>query len=45
MRTDDPAMDGYYIVKWISNVCTCQEDIVIKGYNPLEYAYAGEMVC
>ena len=30
MRTDDPATDWYYIVKWISNVCIYQEDIVIK---------------
>ena len=45
MRTDDPVTDGYYIVERSSNVYTCQEDIVTKGYNPPEYAYTGEMVC
>ena len=45
MRTDDPATDVYYIVNWGSNVYTYQEDIVINGYNPPEYAYVGEMVC
>ena len=45
MRTDALATDGYYILNWSSIFYTCQEDIVMKGYNPLEYAYAGEMVC
>ena len=45
MRTDDPATDWYYIVKWISNVCIYQEDIVIKWFNLPEFAYVGGMVC
>ena len=45
MRTDDPDTNGYYIVEWDSNVYTAQNDIVMKGCNPLEYTYAGEMVC
>ena len=45
MRTDDPVIDGYYIVEWSSNVYTYQEGIVMKGYNPPEYAYTGEMAC
>ena len=44
MRTDDPATDGYYIAEWISNVYTAQYGIVMKGYNPPEYAYTGEIV-
>ena len=45
MRTDNPSTDGYYIVEWESNVYTVQDDIVMKGHNPPEYAYAGEMMC
>ena len=45
MRTDDPATDGYYIVEWSSNVYIARDDIVMKGCNPPEYSYAGEIVC
>ena len=45
MRTDHSAIDRYYIVEWILNVYTAQDDIGMKGHNPPEYAYAGEMVC
>ena len=45
MITDDLDTDGYYIVEWDSNVYTAHDDIVIKGYSPPEYVYAGEMVC
>ena len=44
MRTDDPDTDGYYIVEYDSNVYTAQDDIHMKGYNPPQYAYVGEMV-
>ena len=44
MRTDDPDIDGYYIVEWDYNFYSAQDDIVMKGYNSPEYAYAGEMV-
>ena len=42
-RTDDPATHRYYIIKQSSNVYTAQDDIVMIGYNPPEYVYAGEM--
>ena len=45
MRTDDFATERYYMLKWISNIYTAQDDIVMKGYNPPEYEYAGDMVC
>ena len=45
MRTDDPDTNRYYIVEWDFNVYTAQNDIVMKGCNPPEYTYAGEMVC
>ena len=44
-RTDDPAIDGYYIDEWISHVYIYQEDIVMKGCNPPKYVYTREMVC
>ena len=43
MRTDDLDTDWYYIVEWNYNVYTAQDDVVMKGYNPPEYAYAGDM--
>ena len=45
MRTDDPDIDGYYIVEWSFNVYTVEDDIFIKRYNSPQYAYTGEMVC
>ena len=45
MRTNDPDTDEYYTVEWYYNVHTAQDDILMKEYNLLEYAYAGEMVC
>ena len=44
MRTYDLDKDEYYIVEWDFNVNAAQDDIVMKGYNPPEYVYAGEMV-
>ena len=44
-RTDDPAIDGYCIVEWSSNIYTVQDNTVTKGCNLPEYAYAGEIVC
>jgi len=45
MKTDNPATNRCYIVEWSSNVYTVQDDIVIKGFNPPDYAYTGEIVC
>ena len=43
MKTDHPDTDESYTVKLDYNVYIAQYDIVMKGYNPLEYAYMGEM--
>ena len=45
MRIDNSDIDGYYIVEWDSNVYIAQDDIVMKGYNPTEYTYVGEIAC
>ena len=44
-RTDDESTDGYYVLQWISEPCTLQEDKVIKGYTPAIKSYAGEILC
>ena len=34
MKTDDEATQGYYLVKWITEPYTVQEDIIMKGSRP-----------
>ena len=45
MRTDDESTDGYYILQWISESHTLQEDKEMEGYTPQITAYVGEIVC
>ena len=45
MRTDDEATQGYYLVKWITEPYTIQEDILMKGVKPPQTAFAGEIIC
>ena len=45
MRTDDEATQGYYLVKWITEPYTIQEDILMKGVEPPQTAFAGEIIC
>ena len=45
MRTDDEATQGYYLVKWITKPYTVQEDIIMKGVEPQQTAFAGEIIC
>ena len=45
MRTDDEATQGYYLVKWITEPYKVQEDILTKGIEPQQTAFAGEIIC
>ena len=45
MRTDDEATQGYYLVKWITEPYTVQEDIIMKGVEPQQTPFAGEIIC
>jgi hypothetical protein len=43
--TDDPEVDGYYMVKWTTTPYTLQEDVILKEYTPHIKIDAGELVC
>ena len=45
MKTDDEATQGYYLVKWITEPYTVQEGILMKGVEPEQTAFAGEIIC
>ena len=45
MRTDDQATQEYYLVKWITEPYTVQEDIIMKAVEPQQTAFAGEIIC
>ena len=45
MIINDEATQGYYLVKWITEPCTVQEDTVMKGVEPQHSAFAGEKIC
>ena len=39
MKTDDEATQGYYLVKWITELYTIQEDTVMMGVEPQQSAF------
>jgi hypothetical protein len=43
--TDDPEVDGYYLVKWATTPYTLQEDVILKEYTPHIKIATGELVC
>ena len=43
-RTDDEAMEGYYLVKWITEPYIVQQDIIMKGVEPQQTAFAREII-
>ena len=43
--TDDPEVDGYYLVKWTTTPYTLQEDVILKEYTPHIKISTGELVC
>ena len=45
MKTDDETTQGYYLVKWITEPYTVQEDIIMKGVVSQQTAFAGEIIC
>ena len=45
MRTDDEATQRYYLVEWITELYTVQEDTIMKGVKPQHTAFAGEIIC
>ena len=45
MRTNDEATQEYYLVKWITELCTVQENTVMKGVESQQSAFAGEIIC
>ena len=44
MIINDEATQGYYLVKWITEPCTVQEDTVMKGVEPQQSPIAGEII-
>ena len=45
MRTNDEATQGYYLVKWITEPYIVQENTVMKGVDPQQSAFDGEIIC
>ena len=45
MRTDDEATQGYCLMKWITEPYTVQENIIMKGVDPQQTSFAGEIIC
>ena len=45
MRINDEATQGHYLVKWITEPYTVQEDTVMMRVEPQQSAYAGEIIC
>ena len=45
MRTDDEDIQGYYLVKWITEPYTIQEDILMMGVEPPQTAFDREIIC
>ena len=45
MRMDDEATQGYYLVKWITEPYTVQEDITMKRVEPQQTTFSGEIIC
>ena len=45
MRMDDETTQGYYLVKWIAEPYTVQDDIIMKGVVPKQTAFDGEIIC
>ena len=44
MRTNDEATQGYYLLKWITESYTIQEDTIMMGVEPQQSAFAGEII-
>ena len=45
MRTNDEATQEYYLVKWITEPYTVQEDTIMKGVESQQTAFAGKIIC
>ena len=45
MRINDEAAQGYYLVKWITEPHTVQDDTVMMGVKPQQYDFSGEIIC
>ena len=45
MRTDNEATQEYYLVKWITEPYIVQEDTIMKGVEPQQTTFAGEIIC
>ena len=45
MRTNDKATQGYYLVKWITEPYTVQEDTVMMRVEPQQSPFVGEKMC
>ena len=45
MRTNDEATQGYYLVKWITEPYTVQEDTVMMGMKSQQSPFVGEIIC
>ena len=44
MRTNDEALQGYYLIKWITEPYIVQDDPVMKGMEPQQTASDGEII-
>jgi hypothetical protein len=43
--TNDPDVEGYYMVKWAGTPYTLQEDVILAEYTPNIKILVGELVC
>ena len=44
-RTNDEATQGYYFVKWITELYIVKENTVVKGVEPQHNPFARKMIC
>ena len=44
MKTNDDATQGYYLVEWLSESYTVQDNTVIKGVDPQQTSFTGEII-
>ena len=45
MRTNDEATQGYYLVKWITEPYTVQDNTIMMGVEQQQSAFAGKIIC
>ena len=45
MRTNDEVTQEHYLVKWITEPYTVQGNTIMKGVEPHQSTFSGEIIC